>query len=415
MNSKTLHIPARIIGLLCLLLVGLSGCGAPRFGQEEVRIAGVGAGAAPELGPTVLPTVTPVWLSSEGAAGGVEPEDVPLSALMQPATPQPPMSSVERAERMDAYLAGLTQQASFSGSVLVAHQGHVLLSRGYGLANREEAIPASARTRYRLASITKPITAIGVMRLATNDLVALDASICRYLDPCPPAWQPITVNHLLRQTSGIPNYTDFAEFLHYEQQPSTPEQLVARFRHLPLGFTPGTIYHYTNSNYVLLGMIIEAASGQSYAEFLQDEIFTPLGMEHTGQDPGDFSPLAGTRGYAGARRDIPLDVSNLFAAGDLYSTVEDLYLLGLALDANQLLPPHLTNAMLTPGPGRYGIGWLIEQRHDQRLVFHPGSMSGAATWFGRYPELGLTVIVLSNNTYTNVRGITDTLVGIALE
>jgi CubicO group peptidase (beta-lactamase class C family) len=138
-------------------------------------------------------------------------------------------------------------------------------------------------------------------------------------------------------------------------------------------------------------------------------------MEQSGQDPGDFSPLGGTRGYSGAARDIPLDVSNLFAAGDLYATVEDLYLLARALDAGRLLPDDLAAEMVRPGPGRYALGWMVEQRGPHRLVYHPGSMSGAATWFGRYPDLGLTVIVLSNSTYANVYAIADALAGMAIE
>ncbi|RRR69668.1 MAG: class A beta-lactamase-related serine hydrolase [Candidatus Viridilinea halotolerans] len=409
-----MRYPARLIGLAFCLLVLLNTCASP-FGVREAGQGDVVADAA--FGPTVLPTVTPLLGGGEAIGGNGAAAAPPLSGMMESVTsaPPPPLTAVERAERMDGYLASLTQQASFSGSVLVAHRGHVLLSRGYGLANREEALPATARTRYRLASVTKPFTAMAALRLVASDRLALEASICRYLAPCPPAWEPVTVNHLLRQASGIPNYTDFADFVHYELQPSTPEQLVARFRHLPLGFTPGTIYHYTNSNFLLLGLIIEAASGQSYAELLHDEIFAPLGMENSGQDPGDFSPLEGTRGYAGAVRDIPLNASNLFAAGDLYATVEDLYLFALALDGNQLLPPELAGVMVTPGPGRYALGWMVEQRGERRLVYHPGSMSGAATWFGRYPDEGLTVIVLSNNAYANMRAITDTLTVLALE
>jgi CubicO group peptidase (beta-lactamase class C family) len=290
-------------------------------------------------------------------------------------------------------------------------QGHVLLSEGYGLANREQGIPAATGTRYRLASVTKPLTAIAVLRLAAAGKLSLDASICDYLATCPPAWAPVRVVDLLGQSSGIPNFTDFADFVNLEQRPATPDQVIARFRDLPLGFAPGTVYQYTNSNYVLLARVIENASGMSYEQFLRQELFAPLGMADTGLDPGDFSPLNGTRGYAGGNLDIPLDVSNLYGAGDLYSTVGDLFKLTQALDSGRVLPGDLMARMETPGQGRYALGWMVEQRGAHRLVYHPGSMSGAATWFGRYPESGLTIIVLSNDYYTNVFAVADYLAG----
>jgi CubicO group peptidase (beta-lactamase class C family) len=406
---------ARLVGIALCLLVLLTTCSAP---GRQPRISSFVAAPTAALGPTVQPSVTPATGAAAGApappleAGQATP---PLSAIMSPATTgQTPQDLTARAAQMDAYLATLAQQSSFSGAVLVAYQGRVLLSRGYGLANREEGRPATATTRFRLASVTKPLTAIGVLRLVDAGKLSLDAPICDYLDSCPPAWAPVTVAHLLSHSSGLPNYTDFAEFSAVEQQPSTPDQVVARFRDLPLGFTPGSVYHYTNSNYVLLGRIIERASGQSYPDYMQQELFAPLGMADSGYDPGDFGPLNGTRGYAGGALDIPLNTSNLYAAGGLYSTVEDLFKLAQALDSGRLLPDELLARMVTPAVGRYGFGWMVEQRGANRLVYHPGSMSGAATWFGRYPDVGLTIIVLSNDYYADVYSAADYLASLVL-
>jgi CubicO group peptidase (beta-lactamase class C family) len=190
--------------------------------------------------------------------------------------------------------------------------------------------------------------------------------------------------------------------------------VLARFRDLPLGFAPGSVYQYTNSNFVVLAQIIERVSGQSFEGYMRQELFAPLGMGDTGIDPGDFSPLGGTRGYSGGALDIPLNVSNLYGAGNVYSTVEDLFKLSLALDSGRILPGDLASRMVTPGQGSYALGWMVDQRGPHRLVYHPGSMSGAATWLGRYPEAGVTVIVLSNNYYTNVFGIADYLSGLVL-
>jgi CubicO group peptidase (beta-lactamase class C family) len=405
---------ARLIGLAACLLVLLTTCSLPFTSGRGLRVAAFIAAPTTVLGPTVLPTVTPA--PGTAATAALEPPAAPpLAAVLAPArtgdgAPLPP-DLLARAAQMDAYVASLAQQGAFSGSVLVAARGRVILSRGYGLANREEGIPATANTRYRLASVTKPLTALGVLRLAAAGKLDLDASVCAYLAPCPPAWGPVTVAHLLSHSSGLANYTDFTEFAELELLPSTPDQIIARFRDLPLGFVPGTLYHYTNSNYVVLGRLIEQVAGVSYEEFLRRELFQPLGMQDTGLDPGDSGPLNGTRGYAGAQLDIPLDVSNLFAAGDLYSSVEDLFKLAQALDAGRVLPPDLMARMTTPGHGSYGLGWKIEQRGPHRLVYHPGSMSGAATWFGCYPDQGVTVIVLSNDSYANVYAIADYLAG----
>lgn len=408
---------ARLVGLAVCLLVLLTTCSMP----GRTRISGFVTAPTAVLGPTVQPTVTP----APGAAPGSGAGSGGLGAPLEPGQPAPPLAAVlapastgdlppdlvARAAQMDSYLATLAQQGSFSGSALVAYRGRVLFSGGYGLANREEGIPASARTRYRLASVTKPLTALGVLRLAAAGKLGLDASICDYLDPCPPAWAPVRVADLLGQTSGIPNFTDFADFPGLEQRPASPDQVIARFRDLPLGFAPGSVYQYTNSNYVLLARIIERASGQSYEGFMRQELFGPLGMGDTGLDPGDFSPLAGTRGYSGGALDIPLDVSNLYGAGNLYSSVEDLFKLSVALDGGRILPGDLAARMVAPGQGRYALGWMIEQRGPHRLVYHPGSMSGAATWFGRYPDAGVTVIVLSNDYYANVFAVADYLAG----
>jgi CubicO group peptidase (beta-lactamase class C family) len=347
----------------------------------------------------------------------LEAPALPLSAVMAPATTgQLPPEALDRAAQMDAYLSGLAQQGAFNGAVLVAYRGQVLLSKGYGMANREQGLPAMAGTRFRLASVTKPLTALGVLRLVARGQVNLEASVCDYLDPCPGAWQPISVSNLLHHSSGLPNYTDFADYPNVEQQPATPDQVVARFRDMGLAFAPGSTYQYCNSNYVLLGLIIERASGRPYADYMRDELFGPLGMANTGLDPGDFSPLGGTRGYRSGSLDIPANVSNLFGAGDLYSTVEDLNRLAVALNAGTLLPAELTAQMETPGLGRYGLGWMIEQRGPNRLVYHPGSISGAATWFGRYPEAGVTIVVLSNDydEYNTVFAIADQLAALAL-
>lgn len=415
---------ARMIGLAACLLVLLTTCSAPRLGQRPAQISAFVAESAPQPGqPTVQPTVTPVNPAGVGAAPAPAPSPTlalpdapaPLAAAMVPQAEQPlPADLAVRASEMDAYLQSLSDEGVFSGAALVAWRGQVLLSRGYGPADLGAGLTNSARTRFRLASVSKPLTAIVVLQLAAAGAIDLNASICSYLSACPAAWQPVSLRNLLTHSSGIPNYTDFARFADMEQFPSSVDQVIATFRDLPLGFAPGSGYQYCNSNYVLLGRIIEEVTGKPYAAVMQERIFGPLGMADSGYDTGDGSVLNGTRGYASfATPAIPLNTSNLFAAGGLYASAEDLYKLAQALDADSLLPPDLTAQMYTPLYYGYGFGWKIEERFGRRLIYHPGYMSGAATYFGRYPDDGLTVIVLSNLEVANVTGIADTLAGMA--
>jgi CubicO group peptidase (beta-lactamase class C family) len=421
---------ARLVGLAACLLVLLTTCSAPRLGERPARISAFVAQepVAPGM-PTVQPTVTPASVPpSDGeptpASSAATPALVlpaansppPLSAAMLPAAGQPLTPELAaKAAQMDGYMRSLAEAGAFSGTALVAWRGQILLSGGYGMADASAGLGNAPSTRFRLASVSKPLTAIVVMQLAAAGKIDLNASICTYLSGCPAAWQPVMVRNLLNHSSGIANYTDFASFADVEQRPASVEQVIARFRDLPLGFTPGSGYQYCNSNYVLLGRMIEEVSGLPYADYMRERLFGPLGMGDSGYDSGDGAALNGTRGYASLGVPaIPIDTSNLFAAGSLYSSATDLYRLAQALDGGSLLAPEIAAQMYAPLYYSYGYGWKIEQRYGRRVIYHPGYMSGAATYLGRYPEDGLTVVVLSNLEVADVVGAADALAGIAL-
>lgn len=377
--------------LLSLFMVSmLSACGQ----RETVVSAWAPIGPQPTILPSVTPE-TPAMVST------------PLIAVMEPVRPTPTPSLVDLAERIDTYLRDLTVQGRFRGAVLVATGGRILVARGYGLANVERDLPNTAQTRFRVASISKPITALAIMQLQVAGKLTVGESVCRYLPDCPPGWQSITLAHLLSHTAGIPNYTDFTDFEQVERLPVTPTQLVARFRNLPLDFVPGSAYRYSNSNYVVLGLVIEAVSGQSYADYVRDNIFIPAGMINSGYDSGDASALNGTVGYLGPdnKRAIPIDTSNLYSAGGLYSTVEDLYRFVQALNSGQLLPAAELSQMYTPNRNNYGYGWKIEERNGRRVIYHPGFISGAVTHLAYYPDSQSVIVVLSNMERTNADAI----------
>jgi CubicO group peptidase (beta-lactamase class C family) len=363
--------------------------------------------------PTALPTVTPLPVTAAAPAAlqplGSEPTNRPIGA----AVPAPDTSLDDlrqRAAAMDQHLRGLTAMGAFNGAVLAAAGSQVLIAHGYGQANRELNLPVTRETRFRLASLSKPITATAIWQLHAAGKIDINASVCSYLADCPPAWQPITIRQLLSHTAGLPNYTDFADFPAVEQLPATPQSVLARFRDLPLVFPPGTAYQYTNSGYVVLGRVIEAVSGESYADYLQQAVFEPAGMLNSGFDRGDGSALNGTVGYlnAGSQRAIPIDTSNLDSAGALYSTVEDLYRFVHALHRGLLLPPDVLEQMFTPsgvGTSTYAMGWLVTEVNGRRVVYHPGFISGAVTHLAWYPDDGSTMVVLANQENVNADGI----------
>jgi CubicO group peptidase (beta-lactamase class C family) len=294
----------------------------------------------------------------------------------------------------------------FHGAILVARDGQVIISQGYGMADAERGTPNTPRTRFRLASLTKQFTAAAIMILQARGKLSVQNQICAYLADCPDGWRGITIQHLLTHTSGIPNYTDFAGYEASQMQPATPEQLIARFRDEPLMFAPGTSYSYENSDYVLLGRIIEQVSGQPYADFLRDAIFAPLHMSASGVDSGLGDTPDHAVGYSGfAGKAPPLDASTLFSAGALYSTVEDMYRWDQALYTDALLPQALRSQMFTPFLNGYAYGWKVAQPDGRLQLSHPGLIDGFATFVARYPDDRVTVIVLSNMDTSDVVGI----------
>lgn len=356
------------------------------------------------------------------ACGGPVVSVTPAAIAIEsfPATSTPPAE--DTTSRIDEILTLHTEGETFTGAVLVAQNGEILFSQGYGLADRENQIENTSQTKFRLGSITKQFTAMAVLILQSSGQLDVQDPICRYLPECPDSWQEITIHHLLSHTSGIPNLTEFPNFKTFKAMPSTPEQTIARFKDKPLDFQPGKKWHYSNSGYVLLGYIIEQVSGQSYEMFLQQNIFVPLGMTSTGYDHNDGSLATGYTGI-GSHWDKPddIDMTLPYAAGGLYSTVEDLYLWDQALYTEQLVPQESLDLMFTShaemtmnGMG-YGYGWFIGKLNSHLAVSHGGGIDGFITEIRRYLADEVTLIILSNRQTTNVAQIADQLAAVAFK
>ena len=309
-------------------------------------------------------------------------------------------SATEIRTKVDEYLNAAMTVTGFSGSILVARQGEPVVSKGYGMANVELAVPNTPQTVFRLGSVTKQFTAMAIMILQDRGKLRVSDPACQYLTGCPPAWQPLTIRHLLTHTSGIPNYTNFPDFARTAVLPTTSADMVGMIKDKPLEFAPGEKFAYSNSGYYLLGMIIERASGQTYADFLQANIFTPLAMKHTGYDNPSTIIRNRAAGYARQAGETVnaayMDMTIPFAAGALYSTTEDLLKWDQALYNDTLVSQKSRDEMFTPDKGGYAYGWSIGKRFDRQVIAHGGGIYGFATEIARFPADRVTVIVLSN-------------------
>ncbi len=327
-----------------------------------------------------------------------------------------PSLSPSLASQVNTFLTHEVEAEQFSGSVLIARAGKVLFSKGYGMADWDQHVPNTPQTEFRIGSLTKQFTAMAILLLQERGKLHVQDHICLYVPHCPAAWQPITIHHLLTHTSGIPNYTDFSgiDFT----QPVSPEQLIAHFIDKPLAFQPGTQYSYSNSGYVVLGYIIERVTGEPYALFLQHTIFTPLQMRNTGYDQNHPPLPEHATGYQDRQLTAQYtDMSWPFAAGGLYSTVDDLYRWAQALSTPELVSQKSLDAMFTPyistcpsagcaSPfvsAGYGYGWVIatEKAPYRQVIWHNGSIPGFKAYLGLYPASKTTMIVLSNVASTD--------------
>ena len=231
-------------------------------------------------------------------------------------------------DRIDAIVREGLDKKIASYAVAVVKDGRLVLARGYGYADLENSVPASAETIYRLGSITKQFTSLAIMQLAEAGKLSVDDELTKFLPDYPVQGHKVTIHQLLNHTSGIKSYTSLPNFFRTARQDLSHGDMLALFKDLPFDFEPGIKMQYNNSGYYLLGLVIEKASGQSYAEYLTEHIFRPLGMHATRY--GDTRPLIPHRAQGYKRslgelvNDDPISMTAPFAAGALVSNVLDL-------------------------------------------------------------------------------------------
>lgn len=296
----------------------------------------------------------------------------------------------------------------FNGTALVAQDGKVLYKGAYGMANIEWAIPNTTDTKFRLGSITKQFTATLIMQLVEHGKIKLDAKIIDYLpDYRKDTGQKVTIHHLLTHTSGIPSYTGLPNFFNeVSRDPYKPDEFVKKFASGDLEFEPGSKFAYNNSGYFLLGAIIEKVTGKTYEQALRENILDPVGMKNTGYDL--HRPILPKRasgydkrpdGYANAPY---LDMSLPYAAGSMYSTVEDLLLWDQALYTEKVLSAKSKELMYKPFLENYAYGWSVEDASFKQngqpvpTISHGGGINGFATIIARFPKEKYLIVLLDN-------------------
>jgi len=297
------------------------------------------------------------------------------------------VSDKDLSAQIDKLLSDVYKPGQPGGAVLVKKQGKVILQKGYGLANLELNVPIEPDMIFRIGSITKQFTGVAILMLAEEGKLSLQDEITRFLPDYPTQGKKITIEHLLTHTSGIKSYTELPEWLPLQRKDMTVGEIIDLFKNQPMEFAPGEWWKYCNSGYILLGAVIEKASGKMYADFLQDRIFGPLGLKNSLYDSTSRIIPRRVPGYAkgnaGYENAPYLSMSQPYAAGSLASSVDDLAAWTESLLAGKLLKRETLERAFTPYKlkdgldTKYGYGWCASDYEGHRLIEHSGGIHGS--------------------------------------
>ena len=310
-------------------------------------------------------------------------------------------------------------------AVLVTKKGQVIYQRAIGMADLELDVPLKTDHVFRIGSVTKQFTAAAILLLTEQGKLSLQDEITKFIPDYPTLGKTITVTHLLNHTSGIKSYTGMEEWDDMTRRKDfTPAALVDFFKNQPMDFEPGTKYKYNNSAYVLLGFIIEKVSGKSYASFIDEAFFKPLGMRHSYY--GDVKPLIKNRanGYteaepSGFANADYLSMTQPYAAGSIMSTVEDLTTWTLAVHNGKVLQPESLKKAFTPNilpdgtNTYYGFGWNIKNMMGSPSIEHGGGINGFLSSLVYVKGEDVCVVILTNCDCNGPDPLADKLAALA--
>ncbi|HEY0104396.1 MAG TPA: serine hydrolase domain-containing protein [Brevundimonas sp.] len=374
------------------------------------------SGGHPRL--TIVVLVTVLLVAVAGLIGWISVRPSAAAPEAEAAAPRPPVEVVETLPMLKEQLDRWGASGQFTGGVLVARGDEVLFRQVHGYADRATGATLQLNSRFRLASVSKQFTAVAIMKLQDDGVLSVDDPLCKWIQPCPAAWEPIRLHHLLSHSSGVPDLMARPAWGVRRVTPATPAELTEDSKKYGLQFPPGTKVRYNNAGYNLLGAVVEAATELTLQDYLRQAFFDPLGMNDTGYDDGASDVVMG---YANLTRGAPspqpdANVSIIFAAGALYSTLDDLLVWERALHGGKILSERSYGMMIadhapadTPsergrprrdwGFGLFSnsLGRQVDPPFEDRQIYHTGSWSGFRNMMTHQPDADVTVIVLSNN------------------
>ncbi|MFC2165037.1 serine hydrolase domain-containing protein [Acidobacteriota bacterium] len=301
-------------------------------------------------------------------------------------------------KKLDDYLTRITP-FGFSGALLVAQEGEVILNKGYGEAIRSEKIPNTSSTVFTTGSITKQFTAAGIMKLEMMEKLHTQDPLSKYFKDIPTDKKEITLHHLLTHSSGV------VDTVGRDYDRALRDDTAIKILNAPLQFTPGKRFSYSNAGYSLLAAVIEKVSGQKYEEFVHEHLFIPAGMEFTGYRIPKWKNKVVAHWYTGEKDNgTPLEKSypywNLLGNGGILSTTMDMYRWHLALLEYKVLNAEVKKKIFTPYINEYGYGWDVISSERGLLIQHDGGSSlGGSAEMRRYIDAGVVTILFCNQSY----------------
>jgi D-alanyl-D-alanine carboxypeptidase len=397
------------------------------LGVRVLAVAGIGIGFGATGCSSARPSAaTATDVPSEAKAEGeAKEEDEEEEAEPAPDIERRlhPSISVDNVERrlspfIDSIGAGFGPGHKPSGVVALSAGGDIIYERAFGRADVAADEPNSAQTTFRIGAISAPFTAAAVSRLAQAKKLSLNDRVSTFIPEYPGAGAAITVRQLLSHTSGLPNYLTKPELFDRRRRAFTPRELLALFWSDALDFEPGTDFGYSDSDYLVLGIIIEKVTGKAYAEHMRRDIFERFDLDDT--SVGSSGQAAGAaRGYSasgtgGLEATVGFDDSILFSAAGIRSTARDLLEWHDALQEGEVFDAKFAKLSLEVVKNHFAYGWFVREQRGHQVVSHPGAVDGFVSHFARVPALDLAIVVLMNNSAIDASAVADAALGIAL-